>query len=160
MDRLLDEQRTGPLYLRMPEIAQVVVNSVWTGVDCDYRLHSWVVMPNHVHLLITPLIKVPILMRRVKGVSARQANQILGQTGKPFWQDESYDRLVRTAEEFDRIENYIVQNPVRAGLARSAEEYRWSSVSVPLSQTPAAFNAASTRSSRKGTLRIRTPVAS
>jgi putative transposase len=53
----------------------------------------------------------------------------LGRTGQPFWQDESYDRLVRNADEFHRIENYIVQNPVRAGLARSAEEYQWSSIS-------------------------------
>lgn len=67
-------------------------------------------------------------LRKLKGTSARQANTVLGLTGQPFWQEESYDRLVRGPEEFKRIENYILQNPVRAGLARSPEEYRWSSV--------------------------------
>ena len=104
----------------------------------DYELHAWVVMPNHVHLLITPRVDVPILLRRLKGVSAREANQLLGQTGQPFWQDESYDHLVRDADEFQRIEKYILQNPVRAGLARSAEEYPWCSVSKTGGLKPAA----------------------
>jgi len=51
----------------------------------------------------------------------------LGLTGSPFWQQESYDRLVRDREEFESIWNYIEQNPVRAGLVREAGEYRWSS---------------------------------
>src|SRR5690348_1523264 len=59
MDRLLDEQRIGPAYMRMPAIAQVVADSIRKGAGCDYRLHMWVIMPNHVHLLITPLIDVP-----------------------------------------------------------------------------------------------------
>ena len=96
------------------------------------------VMPNHVHLLITPRVEVPALLRRLKGISARESNKLLGQTGRPFWQDESYDRLVRNAIEFQRIEGYILQNPVRAGLARSAEEYPWSSVSMPGGPRPAA----------------------
>ena len=50
-------------------------------------------------------------------------------TGQPFWQAESYDQLVRSQAEFDRIEAYIIQNPVRAGLAPSEEKYPWSSVS-------------------------------
>ena len=127
MDRLLDEQRAGPAYLKMPAIAQLVVDSIRKSAGCDFVLHAWVFMPNHVHLLITPQIDVPTLLRKLKGGSAREANKLLGQKGQPFWQDESYDRLVRSAEEFRRIEKYILQNPVRAGLARSAEEYPLSS---------------------------------
>ena len=52
---------------------------------------------------------------------------MLGLTGSPFWQQKSYDRLVRDREEFESIWNYIEQNPVRAGLVREASEYRWSS---------------------------------
>ncbi len=126
LDRLLDEQRAGPAYLRMPPIAEVVVDAIGKGSASDYRLHTWVVMPNHVHLLITPQAGVPSLMRRLKGTSARESNKLLGQTGRPFWQDESYDRLIRNTNEF---QNYILQNPVRARLARSAEEYPWSSMS-------------------------------
>ncbi|MBZ5619465.1 MAG: transposase [Acidobacteriia bacterium] len=138
MDRLLDEQRAGPAYLRMPAIADVVADSLSKGAACDYVSHAWVVMPNHVHLLITPRVDVPALLRRLKGASARESNKLLGRTGQPFWQDESYDRRVRSADEFQRIENYILQNPVRAGLARSAEEYPWSSISRPGRLKPAA----------------------
>ena len=127
MDRLLDKQLVGPLHLRRPQVAQLVVDYFEQGAKTDYVLHAWVVMPNHVHILLTPHTDVSRLLQKLKGYTAREANKLLGGTGKPFWQDESYDRLVRSSEEFRRIQNYIIQNPVRAGLARSAEEYRWSS---------------------------------
>ena len=127
MDRLLDQQCVGPTYLRMPAVANLVIASIRKGTPDDYLLHTWVVMPNHVHLLLTPKIEASIALRRLKGASAREANKLLGLTGQPFWQDESYDHLVRSEAEFEHIENYIVQNPVRAGLARIEEEYPWSS---------------------------------
>ncbi len=127
MDRLLDQQRNGPMYLRMPEVAQVVSSRIHEGRNTDYVLHSWVIMPNHVHLLITPNVVVSKIMRSLKGATARQANQLLNRMGYPFWQDESYDHLVGSPEEFRKIGNYIVQNPVRAGLATSPEEFPWSS---------------------------------
>lgn len=52
---------------------------------------------------------------------------MLGFTGRPFWQDESYDHLVRENAEFDRIVRYIETNPVNAGLVASPEQFRWSS---------------------------------
>ena len=70
--------------------------------------------------------------------TAREANKLLGQTGRPFWQDESYDHLVRGTEEFYRIERYILENPVRAGLAQSAEDYPWFGVSSRGGLKPAA----------------------
>jgi putative transposase len=95
-------------------------------------------LPNHVHLLITPRTDVPKLLQKLKGSNARQANQLQGRTRMPFWQEESYDHLVRNSFEFDRIENYIVQNPVKAGLVRSAEKYPWSSASKCGGLKPAA----------------------
>ena len=127
MDRLLDQARAGPTYLRMPAVANVVIAAIRRGMPGDYLLYTWVVMPNHVHLLLTPKIEPSIALRRLKGASAREANKLLGLTGQPFWQDESYDHLVRNQEEFGRIEHYILQNPVRAGLVRVEEEYPWSS---------------------------------
>src|SRR5436305_4127226 len=100
LDRLLDEQRAGPAYLRMPAIAEVVADAIGQGTASDYLLHAWVVMPTHVHLLITPHVDVPALLPRRKGTSARESNTLLGQTDRPFWHDESYDRLVRNANEF------------------------------------------------------------
>jgi REP element-mobilizing transposase RayT len=91
MDRLLDEHRWGPTYQRLPRIASIVAGRIRQGAPGAYQLHAWVVMPNHVHILITPRVDVPLLMRRLKGASAREANQLLGQTGQPFWQVESYD---------------------------------------------------------------------
>ena len=137
MDTLLESHSSGPMYLQMPEIAQVLVGAIEQGDVSRYSLHAWVVMPNHVHLLITPRMDVSKLLHTLKGSSARLANQVLGRTGT-FWQDESYDHLVRNWVEFERIGNYIVQNPVRAGLARSAEEYPWSSVSRIGGLKPAA----------------------
>jgi putative DNA methylase len=127
MDRILDEYQESPRYLQIPNVAASVAETIQRGADAGYVLHAWVIMPNHVHLLITPQSDVPTLMRRLKGSSARRANQILGRSGVPFWQDESYDRLVRDAEEFRRIKDDIVQNPVRAGLAAAPEMYLWSS---------------------------------
>ena len=129
MDRLLDEYRNGPTFLRIPDVAQILAARIRQAADLDYDLHAWVLMPNHAHLLITPRIDLPILMHRLKGASAREANHLLGQTGRPFWEDESYDHLVRNADEFHRIEQYILENPVRAGLARSTGEYPWCSAS-------------------------------
>jgi putative DNA methylase len=61
-----------------------------------------------------------------QGIYRHQANALLGMRG-PFWQEESYDHLVRTDAEFDRIRAYIEQNPVKAGFASKAEEFSWSS---------------------------------
>jgi putative transposase len=127
MDRVLDESRLGPLYLSIPDVARVVVEAIEYRHLRQYELHCYAVMPNHVHLLITPSIEVPRLTQSLKRHSARRANLILGLTGKPFWQDESYDRLVRNREEFQRVAHYIANNPVKAGLAPQPESFPWSS---------------------------------
>jgi putative transposase len=83
-------------------------------------------MANHVHLLITPRVEVSKAMHSLKRFTARKSNRILTLTG-PFWQDESYDHLVRDEVEFRRIVNYIEMNPVKAGLVTTPR-------SVPLVQ--------------------------
>jgi len=92
-----------------------------------YRMQAWVLMVNHVHILIHPEAKLSRITKAIKNYSARQANAILGRTGQPFWQEESYDRWVRGRDEFEKIVRYIEQNPVAAGLVRTVEEWRWSS---------------------------------
>jgi len=129
MDRLLDNARTGPLYLRQPEIANMAVEAIhYHERDVQhYQLHSYVVMANPVHLLVTPLADVSKMMQSLKRFTAKEGNRILGLTGKTFWQDESYDRLVRNETEFQRIANYIEMNPVKCGIASTPEEFLWSS---------------------------------
>ena len=104
-----------------------------------YHLHSYVVMPNHVHVLITPRAPLPKVMQSLKRFTGLEGNRILGVTGQPFWQDESYDRLVRDGGEFERIGRYIESNPVRAGLAASPEEFLWSSAR-PIDNRPQVDN--------------------
>jgi REP element-mobilizing transposase RayT len=138
MDRLLDNARTGPLYLQQPKIASMVVESIHDQERAlgHYRVHSYVVMANHVHLLITPCVEVSKLMQSLKRFTAKEGNRMLGLTGKPFWQEESYDRLVRDETEFRRIARHIDMNPVRAGLA-APEEFPWSSAR-PIDNRPQA----------------------
>ena len=73
-----------------------MVSSIRFGEDIrQFELGAFVVMPNHVHLLITPHMAPSRLMQLLKGVTARAANKILGRTGETFWQKESYDHYVR-----------------------------------------------------------------
>lgn len=128
VDRHLDRIRQGPLFLQQPAIAQIVVDSIHRGASLDhYQLHAFVVMPNHVHLLLTPRVAPSRLLKPLKGWTARQANRILGRTGEPFWQRESYDHWVRDSAEFERIRRYIENNPVKAGLVARPSDYPWSS---------------------------------
>jgi len=84
-------------------------------------------MPNHVHLLIEPKAPAPKITQYVKGVSARRANELLQRTGQPFWQDESFDRWVRSQREREKIIRDIEMNPVSANLVSEPELFRFSS---------------------------------
>jgi putative transposase len=131
MDRILDAGATGPLFLRRPEIAEIVVDAIRDGERKfhRYELHAFVVMANHVHMLVTPLVPATKWLGPLKGFTSHQANGVIGAHGKPFWQDESYDHLVRSGKEFDRIRAYIEFNPVKAGIAAAPELFPWSSAS-------------------------------
>ncbi len=96
-------------------------------------------MANHVHLLVTPLVDVSKMMQSLKRSTARECNKRLGLTGQPFWQDESYDRVVRDQTEFRRIARYIEMNPVNAGLVAMPEEFPWSSAR-PIANRPQVAN--------------------
>jgi len=127
-DRDLDRMQSGPLWLEDPRIANIVVSALEHGesVRTSYDLFSWVVMPNHVHVLLKPRLRLSEIMRWLKAATAIRANRILGIHGDPFWQREYYDHWVRSEKEFLSIVHYIEQNPVAAGLAASSEEWPWS----------------------------------
>jgi REP-associated tyrosine transposase len=145
VDRHLDTPRRGPMHLRQVEIAQVVVDSLYQGEALGhYELSAYVVMANHVHLLIWPGIAPDRLLKALKGTTARKANRLLGRTGEPFWQKESYDHWVRDAAEFERIRAYIENNPVKAGLVERAGDFRWSSAGVEKSLDAARTSACAT----------------
>ena len=118
----------GPTFLRDPRIAGLVQDALLFFDGERYRMHAWVVMPNHVHALFTPLegFGVPRILQSWKSFSAKQANRVLGRSGR-FWQDEYYDRFVRNPQHFTRSVNYIEYNPVQAGLCRRQGEWTFSS---------------------------------
>lgn len=82
------------------------------------------IMPNHVHVLVTPVLGVELeaALKRVKGASATLCNRVLRQSGA-FWQAESYDHIVRSLEQLQQYRQYIADNPTRAGIAVSARSY-------------------------------------
>ena len=83
-------------------------------------------------------------MKSLKGASAREANRVLGRTGQPFSQKESYDHWVRNPSEFEKIRTYIEANPVKAGLVRTPQDYPWSSAGVETSLDAARRSARAT----------------
>jgi REP element-mobilizing transposase RayT len=127
-DRALERLSTGPHFLREPRVAAAVAAAIEYGAETlhVYELHAWVIMSNHVHILIDPRVPLSRLTHSIKGYSARQANIILGRTGQPFWAIESYDHWVRNRKEFDNIVRYIEFNPVTAGLVEKPEDFEWS----------------------------------
>jgi putative transposase len=129
LDREVDQAAFGPVWLRDDRVARVVADALLYGESGRhfYQLRAWVIMPNHVHALLRPKTSLPVITRWLKGSTARQANLILGRTGKVFWQDESFDHRVRDEVELDRIVRYVEYNPVRAGLAENPSAWPWSS---------------------------------
>ena len=82
IDRRLGAARTGPLFLRQQAIAQLVNDSIHRGVELGhYQLGAYVIMANHVHVLLLPLVDPSHLLKSLKGHTARQANLLLGRTG-------------------------------------------------------------------------------
>jgi REP element-mobilizing transposase RayT len=118
----------GACYLRQPAIAQTVENN-WLHFDTKrYKLIAWVVMPNHVHLMIEifeghPLDKV---IHSWKSYTATQANHLLKRTGK-FWYHDYFDRYIRDERHYHNAIRYIHENPVTAGLVKRAEDWPYGS---------------------------------
>jgi REP element-mobilizing transposase RayT len=84
-------------------------------------------MPTHVHAIFRPQTPMPIIMRWLKGRTSRVANQILGRTGTAFWQNESFDHWIRSTEELQYLIEYVENNPLKAGLVKTKEQWQWSS---------------------------------
>lgn len=137
LDREWGRAKTGPMWLRDERIAACVVDTFFRGQGewKLYDLFAWVILSNHVHLLIQPRCEIAEVTRAIKSYSAREANLILNRSGKPFWQVESYDHWVRDAREFEGIRRYIEWNPVNAGLVNRPEDWVWSSAWLGRSET-------------------------
>jgi REP element-mobilizing transposase RayT len=128
VERYLD-QGAGACHLRRLDIAEMVRAALWHFHSRQYLIDNWVIMPNHVHLILWPMPNFTLsdILQRRKQFTAKEANRILGTTGEPFWQIESFDHWIRDDTEKARIQRYIRENPLKAGLCSRCEEWRWSS---------------------------------
>ncbi len=129
-DQLLDTSQHGSLWLKIPEVAQHVADALHYHDGKTYNLICYTIMPNHVHLLIDHSIEesnspIHTLLQSIKKYSARRANKILNRKGKRFWQNESYDHVVRYDQEMENVIRYILYNPVKAGLCKNWQKWRW-----------------------------------
>lgn len=119
VERILD-RGLGPAYLADESIARILVENLLKFDGIRYRLLHWVIMPNHVHILLTPAEEVSLssIMHSMKSYTASAANAQLNRTGR-FWAVEYFDRYIRDYDHYEKTVAYIHNNPVKAGLSES-----------------------------------------
>ena len=102
----------GECVLGRPEVRQIVTPALVHFQNSRYLLREWVVMPNHVHVIVTPLPghELSEILHSWKSFTAKKINKLLGKTGT-LWQKESFDHIVRGPDQLERIERYIHNNP-------------------------------------------------
>ena len=124
------DQGAGSCVLNNEAIAQTVQQNLLHFDGIRYKLHAWVIMPNHVHVLVTP-VEVVLLSNIIhswKSYTAKKANEILGCRAE-FWQREYFDRSIRNQSHFCDVVSYIHNNPVKSGLCKSPSDWLFSSAS-------------------------------
>jgi len=133
-DRQLDRTKCGPHWLADGRVAAMFVDALHYGgeVRNSWELGAWVVMPNHVHLVLRPIDPLSEALRWLKTATAVRARKILELPPGPFWQREYYDHWIRSRDELARVSSYIERNPVSAGLVPSPAEWPWSSATPGL----------------------------
>jgi REP element-mobilizing transposase RayT len=138
IEKILDRGGYGSHSLKDPRVAEMLCGCIELGATSfqRYLLHEYVVMPNHVHVFLTPIADVPVITRSLKGVTANAANKLLSSVGTKFWQEESFDRWSRDREQSSNICRYIRRNPVKAGLDATPEEWPWSSAHRQIALSP------------------------
>jgi REP element-mobilizing transposase RayT len=129
----------GACWLRQPDVAHAVVDA-WFHSDGErYDLREWVVMPNHVHVIVTPASGTSLsdIVQGWKSFTARQINRLLGRTGT-MWQADYWDTYIRDDDHLAQATRYIRHNPVKANLCAAAEDWPWSSASRARASSPAS----------------------
>jgi putative DNA methylase len=118
----------GACFLGNRGVAEIVRDSLLKYDGERYRLIAWVIMPNHIHLLLRQARGHALekIVHSFKSYTALEANRLLGRNG-PFWLREVFDRYIRDEEHFARTVRYIEKNPVKAGLCEAPEQWEFSS---------------------------------
>ncbi len=117
----------GECWLRQPAIAKLTEDTLRFFDGQRYRLVAWVVMPNHVHVLVdvweTPLAE---LVKSWKSFTGREANKLLGRRGE-FWEREYLDTVIEDEAHRRTAVRYIENNPTKAKLVLAPKDWPWSS---------------------------------
>ena len=144
LDKILERGNQNCRWLSDPRIADLVAEAIRYRDGKEYDLIAYSVMPNHMHLVfgtgapdllelvgqidnLSNLSNKPVskIMQSLKRHTAREANKVLGRRGT-FWQDESYDHVIRNSDELERIILYVLHNPVKAGFVKHWRDWKWS----------------------------------
>lgn len=144
-DRFLDTSAEGQFWLRDDRIAGLVSAAIKYRDQMAYELLAYCIMPNHVHMVFSverfaeslpardgvSRYIVTDIIGSLKKFTAHEANKILYRSGI-FWQHESYDHVVRNDGDLGRIIEYVLNNPVKAGMVQEWTKWKWSYCNVPL----------------------------
>ena len=114
--------------LALPRCARIVEEALLFFRLVRYRLHAWCVMPDHVHVVVTPFEGHALgsILHSWKSYTAHQINRRTHRSGQ-VWQRESFNHMIRSAGDVERFVAYVEDNPVAAGLCHSAERWPFSS---------------------------------
>ena len=153
-EQILDSIKFGRKWLDNQLISSVVKDALHYREGKDYKLITYTIMPNHVHIIFKPInfvertglsgydgllaqthtrnerrissfYKVTEIMKSLKWYTAKEANKILNRKGM-FWQHESYDHVIRDEKELKKLVEYVLNNPVKIGLTDDPYNYQWS----------------------------------
>jgi REP element-mobilizing transposase RayT len=127
IEKYLD-QGYGEAFLKIPQVARMVQDSLLKFDSIRYRLFAWVVMPNHVHSLLTRFEQYELsdILHSLKSFTSHEANKMLHRDGQ-FWIEDYFDRYIRNEQHFEKTVKYIENNPVKAGLCLRPEDWPYSS---------------------------------
>ena len=133
-DEILHHEQSGNHYLKNKRLAKIVADALHYWDNKRMELIAYCIMSNHVHLVLRMFYKdvndkilyLRDVLSSIKRYTSRQCNKVIGKTGNHFWQDESYDRHIRDDAELERIIQYVLNNPVKANLCKSWEDWEFS----------------------------------
>ncbi|MBM3335029.1 transposase [Candidatus Sumerlaeota bacterium] len=135
-DRILAwlDQGYGECWLKNPAVSEIVENALLYFDGDRYVIGDFVIMPNHVHLIVTPTPGHDLsdILHSWKSFTSKQINKAVGRTGT-LWQDESYNHIVRSDAQLAHYQQYIRENPVKAHLRPGT--YRSRTGVPPVSET-------------------------
>jgi len=136
-EHILDDPNSGPTWLFQPKVAQIVKEAIHFRDQTEFELYTYCIMSNHVHLVFKLLqqqiatdrttsgTEYPVtkILKSLKWYTAKECNKVLNRTGNSFWHPESYDHVIRDADERENIIFYTLQNPVKAGLVKNWNDW-------------------------------------